>query len=150
MLIFGWMLVISGIVELVHAFRVKTWNGFFLSLLGALLRGFTGYVLIRYPVVGALGATLVLAAFFVVGGMFRSIGAFTLQLPRWGWAAFSGVVSVILGIVLLAQMPRSSLWFIGFAIGVDMILEGASLVGLATALRRLPTIATTTYERRAA
>jgi hypothetical protein len=45
---------------------------------------------------------------------------------------------VVLGVILLAQMPASSVWFIGFAIGVDMIVEAASLVGFATAIHSLP------------
>jgi uncharacterized membrane protein HdeD (DUF308 family) len=135
---FGVLMMISGMVALVHAFRVSTGSGFFLYLLSALLRGFTGYVLIRYPVAGAVGITLVLATFFIVGGLFRVVGAGTLRLPQWGWSVFSGVVSVVLGLMLLTQMPVSSLWFIGFAIGLDMILEGASLVGFAVAIHRLP------------
>ncbi|HEV2304905.1 MAG TPA: HdeD family acid-resistance protein [Candidatus Acidoferrales bacterium] len=136
-LVFGWLLLISGVVALVQAFRTRNWSGFFLYLLSALLRGFTGYLLIRYPLAGAASLTLVLAAFFVVGGIFRSIGAGMIKFPRWGWSLFSGLVSVALGIMLLAQMPVSSIWFIGFAIGVDLIFEGASLIGFATAIHHI-------------
>ena len=48
-LLFGWLLMLSGAVALVHAFQVRTWSGFFLYFLSALLRGFTGYLVIRYP-----------------------------------------------------------------------------------------------------
>jgi uncharacterized membrane protein HdeD (DUF308 family) len=137
-LLVGWMLLFSGIFALVHAFRTHTWQGFLLSLLSALLRGFTGYLLIRYPLAGAASLTLILASFFIVGGLFRSIGAGMLKFPRWGWSAVSGIVSLVLGIMLLAQMPVSSVWFIGFALGVDLIFDGTSLIGLATALRSLP------------
>ena len=74
-LIFGWLLLISGIVALVHVFGTRNWSGFFLYLLSALFRGFTGYLLIRYPLAGAASLTLILASFFVVGGLFRAIGA---------------------------------------------------------------------------
>jgi uncharacterized membrane protein HdeD (DUF308 family) len=137
-LVFGWLLLISGVFALVHAFQVRNWSGFLLYFLSALLRGFTGYLLIRYPAAGAVGLTLILASFFVVGGLFRAIGAAVLKFPRWGWATFSGVVSLVLGIMLLVQMPVSSVWFIGFAIGVDMIFDGASLIGFATAIHSLP------------
>lgn len=140
-LVFGWMLLFSGILALVHAFRTYTWQGFLLSLLSALLRGFTGYLLIRYPLVGAASLTLILASFFIVGGLFRAIGSGMLKLPRWGWSVMSGIVSVVLGIMLLLQMPVSSVWFIGFAIGVDLIVDGASLIGFATALHSLPYVA---------
>lgn len=143
MIIFGWFLLFSGIIALVHALRVHTWSGFLLSFLSALLRGFTGFFLIRYPAVGAFALTLIIASFFLVGGIFRTIGAAMMRFPQWGWSVFSGIVSVILGIILLAELPTSSLWFIGFAIGIDMIFEGASLVGVAAALRRLPQVVAT-------
>jgi uncharacterized membrane protein HdeD (DUF308 family) len=137
-LVFGWFLLISGVFALVHGIRTHTWRGFLLSLLSALLRGFTGYLLIRYPLAGAVSLTLILASFFIVGGLFRAIGAAMLKLPHWGWSVFSGIVSVVLGIVLLSQMPFSSIWFIGFAIGIDLIVEGVSLIGLGSALHSLP------------
>ena len=136
--VFGWLLLASGIVALVHAFRSMTWNGFFLSMLSALFRGFTGYLLIRYPLAGAASLTLLLASFFVVGGVFRAIGAGMMKFPRWGWSVFSGLVSLVLGVMLLTQLPVSSIWFIGFAIGVDLIVDGASLIALATAIHTFP------------
>ena len=135
--VFGWLLLFAGIVALVHAFQVRDWSGFFLYFLTAVLRGFTGYLLIRYPTAGAMTLTMILASFFIVGGIFRTVGSATLKFPRWGWAVFSGVLSVILGVMLLVQ-GASSIWYIGFAIGLDMIFDGMSLIALATALRALP------------
>ncbi len=137
-LVFGWLLLIGGVFALIQAFRTRTRSGFFLYLLSALLRGFTGYLLIRYPVAGELSLTLVLASFFLVGGIFRAVGAGTLQFPQWGWAMFSGLVSVALGVMLLMQLPTSSLWFIGLAIGIDFIFDGAWMIALGAALRRVP------------
>jgi uncharacterized membrane protein HdeD (DUF308 family) len=37
-------------------------------------------------------------------------------------------------------MPVSSLWFIGFAIGIDLIFEGSSLIAVGIALRDVPTV----------
>ena len=136
-LVFGWLLLISGIIALVHGSYTRNWSGFFIHLLSALFRGFTGYLLIRYPLAGAASLTLILASFFVVSGMFRAIAAGMMKFPRWGWAVFSGIVSVALGVILLAQMPLSSIWFIGFAIGVDLIFDGASLIGFGTAIHQI-------------
>jgi len=140
-LFFGWVLVFSGIFGLVHAVRTHSSQAFLLTLLSALFRGFIGYLLIRYPLAGAASLTLILASFFIVSGLFRAMGSAMVKLPRWGWSVFSGIVSLALGIMLLAQMPVSSVWFIGFAIGVDLICDGASLIGLATALHSLPEVA---------
>jgi len=137
-LVFGWLLFISGIFALVQAFFIGTWSGFFLYLLSALFRGFTGYLLIRYPLAGAETLTLVLASFFIVGGVFRAVGSGMIRFPRWGWALFSGIVSVVLGVMLLVQIPVSGVWFIGFAIGVDLIFDGVAITGFASAIHNLP------------
>lgn len=135
---FGWLLLISGVFQLVHAFRAGTWSGFPLYLLSALFRGFTGLLLIRYPVMGAEALTVVLASFFIVAGLFRAIGSSMIRLPRWGWVVFSGVITAVLGFILLAQMPVSGVWFIGFAIGVDLIFDGIATIGFAAAIHHLP------------
>src|SRR5579871_1082489 len=64
-LVVGWLLLFGGLAALVHAFSVRTWSGFFLYFLTALFRGFTGYLLIRYPGTGAVGLTLLLACLFI-------------------------------------------------------------------------------------
>lgn len=140
-LVFGWALLFSGVFALVHAFRTHTGRGFLLSLLSALFRGFTGYLFIHYPFAGAASLTLILASFFIVGGLFRAIGAGMLKFPRWGLSVASGLVSLALGVMLLWQMPGSSVWFIGFAIGIDLIVDGASLIGFSTAAHNLPELA---------
>ena len=138
-LVFGWLLLIGGVIQMIQSFRTGTWSGFFLNLLSALLRGVTGYLLVRHPVIGAESLTLVLGSFFIVGGLFRAIGSGMVKFPRWGWAVFSGVIAVILGIVVLWQMPITGIWFIGFAVGIDMIFDGVAVCAFASAIHHLPT-----------
>lgn len=134
----GWVLMISGVVWLINSFYAFSWHGFFLYLLNAIIRGVTGYLLVRHPDAGAQGVTMVLAALFIVGGLFRGIGASVIQFPRWGWTVFSGLVSFALGVSLLATWPAASTYFVGIVIGVDLIFDGAALVGFASAIRSLP------------
>ncbi len=134
----GWVLAISGVVWLVNSFYAFSWAGFFLYLLNAIIRGLTGYLLIRHPDAGAAGVTMVLASLFIVGGLFRAAGATVIRFPRWGWTAFSGLVAVALGIYLLATWSATSTYFIGIAIGIDLIFDGAALIGFAAAIHSLP------------
>lgn len=136
----GWVLAISAVVWLIGAFYAFTWHGFFLYLLNALLRGATGYLLIRHPDAGAAGVTMLLAALFIVGGLFRGIGAGVIQFPRWGWTVFSGLISFALGVYLLAFWPAASTYFVGILIGVDLIFDGAALAGFAGAIHSMPEV----------
>ena len=137
-LVFGWLLLFSGVFQLVSAFRIGTWSGFFLYVFSALFRAFTGYLFVRYPVMGAESLTLVLASFFIVGGLLRAIGSAIAKFPNWGWVVFSGVVSVVLGTIVLLQIPITGIWFIGFALGIDLIFDGVAVSSFATAIHRLP------------
>jgi uncharacterized membrane protein HdeD (DUF308 family) len=137
-LVFGWLLLISGVFQLVYAFGTGTWSGTLLNLVSALFRGFAGFLLIRYPIMGAETLTIVLASFFIVAGLFRAIASSVVKLPRWGWAVFSGAITTVLGFLLLAQMPISGIWFIGFAIGLDLVFDGISVIAFAAAIHDLP------------
>jgi len=134
----GWILLVSGVFWLVSSFYAFSWHGFFLYLLNAILRGAVGYLLIRHPNAGAEGVTMLLAALFIVGGLFRAIGSSVIQFPKWGWTFVSGLVSIALGIYLMVIWQTASTFFIGMIIGIDLIFDGASLVGFASAIHSLP------------
>ena len=136
-MVIGALLVVGGIAEVVGAFWSRGWSGFFLYLLDGILRATVGTFLVVYPGAGALTLTLVLSFYFIAGGLFKSIGAMVLQFPSWGWTVASGVVSVALGVMLAMQWPASGLWFIGFAVGLDLILYGWALLMFAAAVKKL-------------
>jgi uncharacterized membrane protein HdeD (DUF308 family) len=137
-LVLGWMLLFSGIVSLIQSFWVRNWSGFFLFFLSALLRGVLGYLLLRHPLEGAAGVTLVLGSLFVVGGLFRIVGASLLRFPSWAWAVLSGIVSLVLGVVVLAHMPVMSIFLLGIVVGVDLLTDGIAFVALAAQLHSIP------------
>ena len=133
--LFGWLLVLGGILEIIHAFSTHRWGGFFLNFIAGLLTAVAGVLFVSHPLVGALTLTLFLGAFFLVGGVVAIVSAVRLQHPHWGWGVLGGVVTGLLGLLLWAQWPFSGLWFIGFAIGLQMIFRGWAWVMLALASR---------------
>ena len=138
-LVMGWLLVISGIMETIQSFRVRKWGGLFLHLIGGVLGVLVGLLVVTHPVAGAAAWTLLFASFFTVIGMFRLIAALTLKFPNWGWAVFDGVVTLALGVLLWVEWPWSGLWFLGLAVGVSLILRGWAYVMFALAIRNLAT-----------
>src|SRR5262252_2025958 len=136
-LVFGWMLVVAGFVQIANAFQVRYWSGFFLYLLDGIVRATVGTLLVIYPGSGAEALTLVLCFYFIAGGLFKTAAASILRFPSWGWTVASGVVAVVLGVMLAMQWPASSTWFIGFAVGLDLILYGVALLMFAAAIKKL-------------
>jgi len=139
-LVLGWMLLFSGIVSLIQSFWIRNWSGFFLFFLNALVQGVLGYMLLRHPLEGAAGVTLVLGSLFVVAGLFRMVGASLLKFPSWGWAVFSGIVSLVLGVVVLAHLPVMTVFFLGIVVGVNLLTDGIAFVALGTQLHSIPKI----------
>jgi len=136
-LVLSWLLVISGIIECIYAFRMRRWGGVFLHLVGGILGVLVGLLVVTHPLAGALAWTLLFASFFTVIGIFRIIAAAKLRFPLWGWAVFDGVVTALLGLALWISWPWSGLWFLGMALGVSLILRGWSYVMLSLVARNL-------------
>lgn len=133
---FGWLLIVSGLVHIVEAFRARGWSGVLLHLFGGLLEIVVGIIVAASPLRGALAITVVLAAYLMVGGLFRIFGAIALAFKGSGWMALGGVVSLLLGLALWWGWPVTGLWFIGTAVGVDLILQGSAWIGVALAARQ--------------
>src|SRR5438105_9398446 len=132
-LVLAWLLMFRGVIEIIHAFRVRRWGGLFLHLLAGLLGIVVGFLVVTRPVAGALAWTLLFASFFTVIGIFRLIAAIRLKFPNWGWAAFDGTITLLLGLILWVDWPWSGLWYLGLAVGVSLILRGWSYVMFALA-----------------
>lgn len=139
-LVLGWLMAFSGAFEAIHAFQVRGWRGVLLHLVAGLLGIVLGLLIVTHPVAGAIAWTMLIASFFLVVGTFRLVAAIRMKFPNWGWAAFDGSITLLLGILLWADWPWSGLWFLGLSIGISLVLRGWAHVMLAFALRSLFTM----------
>ncbi len=136
-IVFGAVLVVAGVFQLAHAFRVRTWKGVVLQSLGGLLYIGAGLLALLFPLTGALTLTIVVGALLVADGFVRSMLAYRLRpLDGWGWFLAAGVASTVVGIVLLVGWPLTGLWAIGLLLGVNLIFSGTMNSALAIALRK--------------
>jgi uncharacterized membrane protein HdeD (DUF308 family) len=132
----GWILVIGGIAEGIHAFTAQGWRGFLFELLSAILYIVVGLLLLVNPVGGALALTIVLAVFLIVEGIFKAIMAWRVRDHRgWGWLLASGILSIVLGLLIWSEWPASGLWIIGLLVGIQLLFTGWALIMLALAAR---------------
>ncbi|SLN16428.1 acid-resistance membrane protein [Roseivivax jejudonensis] len=134
----GGAFVAAGIVQAVMGLRGLDGTG---SKIGAVLFGAVlalfGLSLWINPIAGILSLTILIGAFFVAMGAMRVWIAFRLR-PRdgWGWMAGAGVVSVLLGLLVLFAVPAGAIGLLGIFLGVELISSGAGAVALALAVRR--------------
>jgi uncharacterized membrane protein HdeD (DUF308 family) len=133
----GWIFLIAGIFELIHAFSVKRWAGFFWTLLIGLLYIAAGIWLAFFPLTGILTLTIVIAALFIAEGIMEFIMGFRMRPHEgWGWVVFSGLVAVAAGLLIALSLPESAVWALGLLAGINLLFSGWSFIYLALGGKR--------------
>jgi len=136
-LVVGVMMIIAGVAEVFSAFQIKSWGKFLLWVLLGVLYIVAGFVTFQNPLLAAVLLTLVLGAPRIATNNMRIFLAFSMKRETpWIWVALSGVITLLLGVLILARWPVSSLYILGLFLGIDLIMAGAGWVGIGLGLRR--------------
>jgi uncharacterized membrane protein HdeD (DUF308 family) len=136
--VFGILLLLGALFQVITALWGRSWRGFFLHLLGGVLYLIVGVFMIDHPVEAALGVTLLIALGLLASGIIRIVMSLIERFEGWGWMLLSGVVSFVLGAAVWRQWPLSGLWFIGLFVGIEMLSSGLSWLMLGLAVRSTP------------
>ena len=136
-IMFGALLMVGGVFQLLNAFQLKGWKSVLWHVLIALLYIAAGIVIFTDPVFASLSLTIALAWILIAVGLLRILMALQLRPANgWVWPLVSGVISILLGAMILAQWPTSGLWVIGLFVAIEMIVNGWSSVFIALAARK--------------
>jgi len=135
--VLGWILLGAGVSLAVLSFITGKWSGFLLTLAAGVLSGIAGITMLRSPLSGAVAITLMVGTILVAVGIFRSVASIVMQFPSWGWSLFSGIVSLALGVLLLRDWQSASLWFLGFYVGIDLMIHGFSWIMFSLGIHNL-------------
>jgi len=136
-LIVGVMMIIAGVAEVINAFQIKSWGRFLIWGLLGVLYIVAGFLTFENPVLAAVVLTLLLGASLLVSGIVRLFLAFSMKRESpWIWVALSGVITLLLGLLILARWPINSVYILGLFLGIDLIFAGAGWIGLGFGLRR--------------
>ena len=125
----GVLLLIAGAAPTATALLARDWDEFFLFLLLGFIFAVAGFLTLDHPLLAAEGLTLILAALFLVVGLFRIALALIDQVACWGWLLSNRVVTVVLGLDIWRQWPAS----------------GHSVVAVLVGRRQRPTQTSRTY-----
>jgi uncharacterized membrane protein HdeD (DUF308 family) len=134
----GVMMIIAGIAEVFSAFQIKNWGRFLLWVLLGALYIVAGFVTFENPLLAAAVLTLILGASLVASGIVRIILAFSMKRETpWVLVLLSAVITLLLGLLILAHWPVSSLYILGLFLGIDLIMAGVGWIGLGLGMRRV-------------
>lgn len=135
-ILLGFLLAGGGVLLIASSLYAKQWIGFSLSMFLGIVYLIGGALCIFKPMAGALSISLLIAALLLVGGAFRLISSLYHRLDNWGWVMFNGLISILLGILILAEWPASAVWVIGLFVGVDLLIMGWYWIWLSLLARK--------------
>lgn len=101
------------------------WAGWLKSMV---LIGVSLYMLLN-PLQGVATLGIVISFYFFMDA-FAGFGlAFSLRPNKiWTWWLFNAITSFILGVIFVSGWPLSSIYLIGFFVGVSLFLDGIALL----------------------
>ncbi|TPQ35324.1 hypothetical protein C2U70_14805 [Bradyrhizobium guangdongense] len=136
-IVVGAMMIVAGVTEVIGAFQMKSWGKFLIwALLGALYI-IAGFLTFENPLFAAVLLTLFLGASLIASGVVRLFLAFSMKRESpWIWVALSAVITLLLGLMILARWPVNSVYILGVFLGIDLIFAGAGWIGLGLGLKR--------------
>lgn len=133
----GSLMLVGGVGQLIHAWRVKKLAGFLFWTASGLLYAAAGVLALVNPQVGASVLTMLFGASLIAVGALRLWLWFNNRGQQgWQWLALSGVITLATGILIAAMWPGNSLWLLGLILSIDLLFQGWSALFLGLALRR--------------
>lgn len=131
----AWLLLLSGCLHLVYAWRMGRGGAVWEILLGITYGGI-GLFLIAEPIAGLASLTLAIATYLLIEGVLEFVLSF--QLRRTGgaaWLMLDGVITLILAIMIWSTWPSSAMWVVGTLIGISMLFSGITRLMHSVAVR---------------
>lgn len=136
--VFGVILIVCGIGNIVQSLSLRGWRGFTWHLLLGLLYLAAGISAATNPLPASLLITLVIGFAFIFGGVLRVVLAFQHRpLPSWPLTLVNGIIGVVLGGMIVSGWPATSLFIIGLFVAVELITTGISWIMVGVAARKL-------------
>jgi uncharacterized membrane protein HdeD (DUF308 family) len=135
--------IVGGVMDIVGAFTRKDGDrGWFWSLVSGGLGIIVGLMLVSQPIMGAVLVPFTLTLMIGIGailiGISNIIGGFVMRKEIEGewWMIIWGVLSIVLGVWMLAHLGASTIGFV-YAAAIFAIIAGIAMIFFSFRLRGL-------------
>jgi uncharacterized membrane protein HdeD (DUF308 family) len=131
----AFFIILIGGSEIVLGVNSHIWANRIVLVLIGLLYVVVGAFALANPLTGAAAFTLLLGAALLATGVLRIY--FGVKLPHGasGFVVAAGLVTTLLGLLILFGWPENSQFVLGIFLGVDLLFYGASWIGFGLFLR---------------
>jgi len=132
----GWAMIFVGVAQLIFALQSQTVGSFFWKIALSLLYGIGGIAVVAAPMQGLAALTGIVATVLILEGVVLAVMAFQLRpADGWGWILADAAGSLLVGGLIIAGWPSSSVWAIGTLVGASVFMSGVSKIRIASTIR---------------
>ena len=133
------LLLLAGLSRIIGALKAGSWGAGILGFLVGILALIGGIIMLTRPGAGLAWITWLLSLYFFVVGLSGIVLALKLRPdPGWGWRMFNGILSLLLGILIMRHWPLSGAWAVGLLVGIHFLSSGWTMLFVGMSIRRLP------------
>ncbi len=134
--IVGIVLILGGILRTAFAWLSPGWGSLFMKMLVGILTIIAGGYMIARPEAGSQALAVVLVFYLIVDGITTLIIATRLPPVAGGaWMMVGAIASLLIGVLMWMQWPASGELALGVLIGIKLILDGVTLIGVGSAAK---------------
>lgn len=130
-------MIISGAAEIATGVGAKTWGRFLLWIIAGLAYIVVAAFALAQPLIAASFFTLVLGIGMITTGLVRIYLGAHLGGPLRGPVLLAGLLTAVLGVLIVAGWPQNSFFILGILLGLDLAFWGAAWIGFGLRLRKL-------------
>lgn len=134
----GWLLLFSGVLHFVYAFRGGSVTAVLWEILVAIVYAVVGVYILANTAVGLATLTFVVAFYLFVEAILEFAQSYVARDESGsGWLVFDGIIKLLLAFMIWGTWPSSKVWAIGTLVGVSMFFSGISRLMMSSAFRRI-------------
>ena len=131
----GVVVILAGGIEIGIGLNAHAWGPKALWIVVGLLYILSGAFALAQPLLAATVFTLLIGASLLATGVVRVIAGLQMHGGPKAFVIVAGVVTTLLGILILAGWPASSLVVLGTFLGIDLLFYGLTWIGVGLRLR---------------
>ncbi len=120
--------LIAGVSQLLRLTGEGDAKGKIFRLLSGLLYLGGGIWVLAFPIESEVSLTLFVGFLLAFEGVMELAAAATNNAPPRGLVLLDGIITAVLGGMLIAQWPTDSLWAIGLLFGIGLAFSAVNLI----------------------
>jgi uncharacterized membrane protein HdeD (DUF308 family) len=137
--------IVGWIDNLLRARSLGRWYCFWRLVVSTLLLVTGLWMVIQFKLGLVPAALQIKALASAIGLVFLAEGAVSAILslshrttPGWGWGVANGLVTLVLGVLILTMSPAGMLSVIGLLVGISFLFSGFDLLGFSSRFHSRP------------